>query len=424
MADYYRTTYGAENRRKQKSVLAILADAVMLVVTCVVVSAFVITLFVPTLDPRNWGQVVTLGLVAPFIYSAQAVVTLYWIIRWRMWIAVPMILLSVVGVFSLTTFYNMEVRRQYSGQKYERTAIKVMTYNVRSFIDDNGERSIDSMIAIIKNVNPDILCLQEFGFREAIDTLLNSMYGLPKSLVRTNLSPAIYSRYPIVQAQRIDTMKEVVWADIVMREDTFRVFSTHLHTTAIRRVDSQYLENHEYLEDDGSNQHFREIIHRLSENNKLRAAQVDTISQLIDSSPYPVIVCGDFNDVPVSNTYRRMSHHLRDAFREKGRGYSHTYRGLFDMLRIDYVLCSKGFSVLSYDVIDTWGLELQKKRGGDTVVVRTFGSELPIMGEGVRERLDEPTIQKLESDGAVSNRIIYSDHYPVFVRLRYDGRDN
>jgi endonuclease/exonuclease/phosphatase family metal-dependent hydrolase len=280
------------------------------------------------------------------------------------------------------------------------------------------------MIAIIKNVNPDILCLQEFGFREAIDTLLNSMYGLPKSLVRTNLSPAIYSRYPIVQAQRIDTMKEVVWADVVMREDTFRVFSTHLHTTAIRRVDSQYLENHEYLEDDGSNQHFREIIHRLSENNKLRAAQVDTISQLIDSSPYPVIVCGDFNDVPVSNTYRRMSHRLRDAFREKGRGYSHTYRGLFDMLRIDYVLCSKGFSVLSYDVIDTWGLELQKKRGGDTVVVRTFGSELPIMGEGVRERLDEPTIQKLESDGAVSNRIIYSDHYPVFVRLRYDGRDN
>ena len=351
MAEYYRTTYGAENRRKQKSVLAILADALMLVVTCAVALAFVITLFIPTLDPRRWGEIVTLGLVAPFVYSAQAVVTLYWIIRWRMWVAVPMILLSVVGLFSLTSFYNMEVRRTYSGQKYERTAFKVMTYNVRSFIDDNGERSIDSMVAIIKSVNPDILCLQEFGFREAIDSLLKPMNAMPKSLSRTNLSPVIYSRYPIAQAQRIDTMKEVVWADVVVREDTFRVFNTHLHSTEIRRADSQYLENHEYLEGDSSQQHVREMIHRLSENNKSRAVQVDTISQLIASSPYPVIVCGDFNDVPVSNTYRRMSHRLRDAFREEGRGYSYTYRGFFDMLRIDYIMCSKNFSVLSYDVL-------------------------------------------------------------------------
>ena len=424
MSDFYRTTYGAENRRKQRSVLAVLADAIMVVVTCGVALTYIVTLCVPMLDPRSWGEVVTLGLVAPFIYVAQLVVTLYWIIRWRMWVAVPMIILSMVGLFSVTSFYNLEVRRTYSGQKYERTAIKVMTYNVRSFIDGNGVRSIDSMVAVIKNVNPDILCLQEFGFREALDTLLKNMHPLPKSLSRTNLSPAIYSRYPIVQAQRIDTMKEVVWADIVVREDTFRVFNTHLHSTEIRSVDNQYIENREFLEDENSQEKFRNILHRLNENNKLRAVQVDTISHIIASSPYPVIVCGDFNDVPVSNTYRRMSHRLRDAFREEGRGYSHTYRGFFDMLRIDYVLCSKNFSVLSYDVIDTWGLELQKRRGGDTVVVRTFGNNLPIMGDGVRERLSETDIKKFEGDSAVDNKVIYSDHYPVFVRLRYDGRDN
>lgn len=424
MADFYRTTYGAEDRRKQKSLLGILADVVMIVVTCVVALLFIATLCVPMLDPRSWGEVVTLGLVAPYVYIAQLIITLFWIIRWRMWIAVPMILLSVVGLFSLTSFFNMEIRRTYSGKKYERTAIKVMSYNVRSFIDDNGERSIDSMVALIQNVNPDILCLQEFGFREAIDTMLKGLNPLPKSLLRTNLSPAIYSRYPIVQAQRIDSMKEVVWADVVVREDTFRVFNTHLQSTETPRTEVEYIENHEYLEDEGSQEHIREMIERLSENNKLRALQVDTISQMIAASPYPVIVCGDFNDVPVSNTYRRMSHRLRDAFREEGRGYSYTYRGFFDMLRIDYILCSKDFSVLSYDVIDTWGLELQKRRAGDTIVVRTYGNKMPIMGDGVREKLDATTIKMYEGDSAVDNRVKYSDHYPVFVRLRYDGINN
>jgi endonuclease/exonuclease/phosphatase family metal-dependent hydrolase len=219
-------------------------------------------------------------------------------------------------------------------------------------------------------------------------------------------------------------MRGVVWADVVVREDTFRVFNTHLQSTETPRTEVEYIENHEYLEDEGSQEHIREMIERLSENNKLRALQVDTISQMIAASPYPVIVCGDFNDAPVSNTYRRMSHRLRDAFREEGRGYSYTYRGFFDMLRIDYILCSKDFSVLSYDVIDTWGLELQKRRAGDTIVVRTYGNKMPIMGDGVREKLDATTIKMYEGDSAVDNRVKYSDHYPVFVRLRYDGINN
>jgi endonuclease/exonuclease/phosphatase family metal-dependent hydrolase len=219
-------------------------------------------------------------------------------------------------------------------------------------------------------------------------------------------------------------MRGVVWADVVVREDTFRIYNVHLHTTAIRRTDNAYLENHEYLEDGESEHQVRDMVRRLSENNKLRAQQVDTIAQLIASSPYPAIVCGDFNDVPISNTYRRMSRRMHDTFRDKGRGYSHTYRGFFDMLRIDYVLTSKGFTTLSYDVVDTWGLEVQKRRR-DTIVVRKFGYAMPVLGEGVRERLDAQTLSGYENDTAVvDNRLNYSDHYPVFVRLQYDGKIN
>ena len=81
-------------------------------------------------------------------------------------------------------------------------------------------------------------------------------------------------------------------------------------------------------------------------------------------------MCGDFNDTPLSYTYRLMSRGLQDAFREKGRGFSHTYRGFYNTVRIDYVLVSDDFEVLSYEV---------------------------------------PSVE-------------FSDHHPVFVRLKYNSQ--
>ncbi len=420
MSEFYRTTYSSDARRKHRSVVGIIADVLFFVLTVAVVVLFVLTLFVPRLDPRVWGELTTLGIVAPFVYAAQALMTLYWIMRWRLWVAVPMILISLFGLFNVSTFYRMELRRTYAEPKYDRQAMRVVTYNVRSFIDDNGKRNIDSMAAMIRSINPDILCFQEFGFKDAMDTLLKNMNGLPKSLNRNNLSPAIYSRYPIINAERIDKQKNYLWADLVVRDDTIRVFNLHLHSTTIRKADKNYIENSEYIDDEESEEQLRSMLTRLTENNKLRASQVDTIKQIITASPYPVIVCADFNDTPVSFTYRKMSRRLRDTYREQGRGYAHSYRGFYDMLRIDYILCSKEFEVLSYEVIDSWGWETQRTRQGDTIVVRRYGNQRQLIGEGVRERLDSATLAAAEDDSVlINNEVTFSDHYPVMARLLY-----
>ena len=111
---------------------------------------------------------------------------------------------------------------------------------------------------------------------------------MPRSLSRVDLSPAIYRRYPIIRAGRIDSLKELVWADIVVKrgttEDTLRIFNNHLHTTAIRRDDSDYIENHAYFEDDSLGK-MRSMIHRLADNNALRASQADTLAQMVAASP-------------------------------------------------------------------------------------------------------------------------------------------
>ena len=436
MGDYYKSSYTSSGgrRRNQRSAMGLIIDIFVGVITLVVVALFLTTLFVPSLDPRQHGEVSTLGLVAPIIYAMQAALTLYWIVRWRPFIAVVMVFVSLLGVFQLSLFYKLELRRVYSEPnlkpRYDKKALKVMSYNVRSFIDDNRERQLDSIVKIIKAVNPDILCLQEMGFSDIADSLLEPLKPMPHSLSRVNLSPAIYSRYPIIRASRMDTLKNFVWADIVIKkdknnEDTIRVFNNHLHSTAIRRDDSNYIENHEYLEGDSLGK-VHSMVKRLTENNRVRAEQADTLAALVAASPYPVIVCGDFNDTPVSYTYRTVARKLNDPYRKVGRGYSHTYRGFFDMLRIDYIFYSDEFEALSYEVVDSWGLEqsvVGRGENADTVLVKAYGNRMNVPNE---EQLREAMIIPADSitPKKIDNRIKYSDHYPVFVRLLYKGKNH
>ncbi len=436
MGDYYKSSYTSSGgrRRNQRSATGLIIDIFVGVITLVVVALFLTTLFVPSLDPRQHGEVSTLGLVAPIIYAMQAALTLYWIVRWRPFIAVVMVFVSLLGVFQLSLFYKLELRRVYSEPnlkpRYDKKALKVMSYNVRSFIDDNRERQLDSIVKIIKAVNPDILCLQEMGFSDIADSLLEPLKPMPHSLSRVNLSPAIYSRYPIIKASRMDTLKNFVWADIVIKkdknnEDTIRVFNNHLHSTAIRRDDSNYIENHEYLEGDSLGK-VHSMVKRLTENNRVRAEQADTLAALVAASPYPVIVCGDFNDTPVSYTYRTVARKLNDPYRKVGRGYSHTYRGFFDMLRIDYIFYSDEFEALSYEVVDSWGLEqsvVGRGENADTVLVKAYGNRMNVPKE---EQLREAMIIPADSitPKKIDNRIKYSDHYPVFVRLLYKGKNH
>ena len=424
MADYYKTTYGSE-RRKGRSVLGVLLDLVMLVVSLGIVVLFLMTLIVPTMHPARAQELSTLGLVAPFSYTAVLLLMLYWIARWRPIMSAVMILMTIIGLFSVSSFYKIEFRRSYGEPAAERGEIKIMTYNARSFIDDNGANRLDSIAQIIRSINPDIVCFQEMGFRTLTDSVMEELklYPMPRTLSRAHLSPAIYSRYPMINVQRVDTMKNFVWADIALREDTIRVFNNHLHTTAIRKEDEAYIETHKYLEDETPRQEVMGMVSRLTENNIMRAAQVDTLAEMVAASPYPTIVCGDFNDTPVSYTIRKITRDMKDVFREVGRGFSHTYRGFFDMLRIDYVLCSEEFTPISYQVIDSWGVEekiVRRADTRDTVLVRRYGNRMtpPTEEQALQAGIEVERDSVSGKAMPIYNKVEYSDHHPIVVRLK------
>ena len=64
-------------------------------------------------------------------------------------------------------------------------------------------------------------------------------------------------------------------------------------------------------------------------------------------SPYPIIVCGDFNDTPLSFTYKKIKSNLIDSFTISGSGIGDSYVKI-PMLRIDYIMHDNKFKSYNY----------------------------------------------------------------------------
>ena len=83
---------------------------------------------------------------------------------------------------------------------------------------------------------------------------------------------------------------------------------------------------------------------------KARAVQADTIASIRNRSPYKVIICGDFNDVPVSYAYTKIKGNLKDAFSETGFGLGWTLNLSIYKFRIDYVLYDATFTTNYFNI--------------------------------------------------------------------------
>ena len=363
MAAEYYNGYGERRpAKRRRSWIVWLLDVAMTLLSAVVAVVLALTYLVPYVNPSRVWFFPALGLAAPITYVAGVMLMLYWIIRWRWLRAGVMILIVVIGFFKVSLFWRPDIRRTYEddSQNPDRGTFKVMTYNVRSFYGENGHSSVEDILRLIEEQDPDIICLQEFNARLAARSeefsLLEEKYesagfgrtAAPDSVYEAPL--AVLSKFRILRSGTVLTPASSVWADLMVGDDTVRVFNNHLRSTAINAADNVYITEHRFLSDTARETKILSIVGRLRENSVLRAAQVDSIARVIDATHTRRIVCGDFNDTPMSYVYRTMAHGLRDAFRSCGSGYSHTYRGFFNTLRIDYVL-SGGFEPVTYETL-------------------------------------------------------------------------
>lgn len=204
----------------------------------------------------------------------------------------------------------------------------------------------------IEKINPDILCLQEAPSTEYYhqDSINKAFAYLPYKIqsYRTDHLPiAIYSRYPITVVDTIyykDSYNLSLIADIDINGKKIRVINNHLQTTSVNEHRGFIMDSKMSL---GSRlRELKLFVFKMKDNFHKRAEQVDLISEEIEKSPYPVLLCGDFNDIPSSYTYKKIRKSLTDSFSVAGSGYQYTFRYLFKVLRIDYIFHSKDLKTI------------------------------------------------------------------------------
>lgn len=306
------------------------------------------------IDPSQMILPAFVGLFLPAVLVVNVLLCLYWIFQKRKWAIVPIIAILMNFNYFITIFQYNPVS---SAPGTNDTTIRIVTYNVGSFRSWEKKRTQMDIARYLRDAKFNIVCFQEYNDMltftpDSLGKYMNLPYHavnyLSQSLL-ANYGTVIFSSYPIIASGKIpfpSHINDAMWADLLIGNDTVRVFNCHLQTT-------NFSSQQKYI----SNQ-FRYgsieielpslVLSELKQNFIERARQAQMLRQAIDTTPYPVIVCGDFNDTPVSYTYHTVKGNLNDAFRENGRGYGYTFRGIRKLFRIDYILYSPAFKGHSY----------------------------------------------------------------------------
>ena len=233
-------------------------------------------------------------------------------------------------------------------------AIKVMSYNVWSFA--GWERHADGKFPILEYIReqqPDILCLQEAMTNEIgqarVDSVLNKIYAYKDTMKFSPSSDciALYSRYPIVSHERIvyPSRGNLSGAfEVKIGNDTVIVVNNHLETTGLSNEDKREFKSMvkgNLLTSDAKQASYR-LIDKLGEASAKRAVQADAVARYISKhSDRSMIVCGDFNDSPISYARHTIAKDLTDCFITTGNGPGVSYHKGGMYVRIDHIMCSK-----------------------------------------------------------------------------------
>jgi endonuclease/exonuclease/phosphatase family metal-dependent hydrolase len=328
----------------------------------------------PFLEAGKHWFIALLGLIFPFLFFALQGLLVYWVIKKSGW-AILCSLALLLGWQQVSVSFSFRMHKSFDVVKKSET-LRVLSWNLSSWGETNRIKKVNhmyDMIDLIKKQDADVLCFQEYlyyknlRYRDSIHTVLKESGYQYAFFAKTNYTERFYtsavltavvimSKYPIVDTAKFiyneeDFAEPLIYADIKKDNNTVRVFTTHLQ--------SLRFENNEYdalhvLKEPGiaSINQSRSMLWKLRQGYKKRSLQAELVHKKIKESPYPVILCGDFNDVPNSYAYFTIKEGLQDAFLKKGSGFGRSFRFISPTLRIDYILADKKFKVQQFGKIE------------------------------------------------------------------------
>ncbi|MDD4922615.1 MAG: endonuclease/exonuclease/phosphatase family protein [Bacteroidales bacterium] len=290
-----------------------------------------------------------LGYGFPILAFLNLFFIFYWLFRWKVWV-----LISLIGAAITYSSYWAWFPINPTVETQSENPIKVLSYNVMyfSFKMDSPSGEIHPILDYIQKTDADIVCLQEAGSEFVNETACSEVgrkalkaYPYIYSGAKENrYSVVLLSKYPAIRFKRIkyeSKSNSSFLYDLKIGGDTIRLINNHLESNKLNSDEKdKYTEFLKKRESEQLTEVAEVLGSKVGSASFIRANQADSISKVVKESPYPVILCGDFNDVPGSYSYRTVRKGLLDSWVENGNGWGNTFHENLFLFRIDFIMHS------------------------------------------------------------------------------------
>ncbi len=350
-------------KRLLKKDLGLFSKTIFLV-NIIVVLFLLLSYAATVINPQTFWPLAFLGLGYLPILIINLLFVVYWLLRRpkvALWTIIPILLgWNLLGQHLGIRTKAEEITKTDSG-------LRVMTFNAHLFSKVKGKTKNDiksHVASLIKDVQPDILTIQEYfskikGTKQFTDQLVEEgdfkdYYFEPAmQSEHEGYGQIVFSKYPIIYSGVITKnefgINRIIFTDIVKGHDTVRVYNVHLRSFGLQSEDKAFIQNPSTVPSDEHGT--KRVGRKLKLAFERRGKQAQALRDHIDTTQYPVIVMGDFNDTPMSYSVNLIRKDLKNAFNEKGRGWGVTHYEMLPILQIDYIFCSKSFDVEQYKIV-------------------------------------------------------------------------
>jgi endonuclease/exonuclease/phosphatase family metal-dependent hydrolase len=320
-----------------------------------------------SIEPQRFPFLPLIGMAYPYLVILQLLFGLLWLMLKKRYALFSL-------VFILIGWPRpMQMLSLHAGEYTGEDGIELLSYNIRLFNKYGWEPDTatgEHVFEFIASRNADILCFQEFYHIEnipeyrsipRIKSEANAPYFMFEGRRKYDshnreryFGLATFSKYPIVDEGTIIRKNlgkaRAIYTDIALPGDTVRVYNVHLKSLGFRHDEYAFINDALNHTPEERYEQSKGIFTKLTDAFIERAHEANLLKAHMKDSPYPVIVMGDFNEVPYTRAYAIISENMQDGFVEKGLGRGTTYGdfGTMPAIRIDYILADSDFEFLSF----------------------------------------------------------------------------
>lgn len=291
----------------------------------------------PFIPPRYF-EYATLSVFTPLLMILNIGFIILWLIlrKWNFLFSAVLFFLGLPFMHRFVQFSQNTLPPK--GQP------SIMSFNVRLLNHYKWSKDLtlrEKIISFLREEHPNIVALQEFYKKENESFPFYKYKRFIYKNENDKIGQAILSDYLIIGSGSLNfphTGNNGVYADIVLGKDTLRLYSLHFESFHID--DTQITQENS-----------KKILLSLPKRFAIQQSQVELFDAHADTSPYPIIVCGDFNNTAFSYLYQKIQNRgLIDSFQEEGSGFGKTYYFPYFPFRIDYIFADPYFKITSHKV--------------------------------------------------------------------------